>query len=87
MIAEVIYLACALTSAGCAILLWRAYAKKNVSLLFWCALGFAGLAANNLLLFLDKIVLPNIDLSTIRLIPAVIGFAVICFGLIWDGER
>ena len=87
MIAEVIYLACALTSAGCAILLWRAYAKSKVSLLFWCALGFAGLAANNALLVLDKIVLTSIDLSVVRLIPAVLGFAVICFGLIWKGDR
>lgn len=87
MIADVVYVLCALTSAACAWLLWRANVKNRMRVLFWCALGFAGLALNNLLLVLDKIVLTTIDLSTVRLLPAVVGFAVICYGLIWDADR
>ncbi len=87
MIPEIIYGLCAATSALCAGMLWRAYARTKLRLLFWCSLGFIGLFANNLLLFADRIVLPAVDLSTARIVPGVLGVAVLCFGLIWDADR
>lgn len=87
MIGEIVYALCAATSAACAVMLWRAYARTKHRLLLWCGLGFAGLFLNNAALFADKILLPTIDLSAIRLIPAVLGLALLCYGLIWDADR
>ncbi len=87
MIAETVYGLCAATSALCAVLLWRAYARSKVHLLFWCSLGFIGLCANNILLFADRILLPALDLSIVRIVPGLLGLAVLCFGLIWATER
>lgn len=82
--AEAVYILCALTSTACAILLFRGYLKGKTNLLLWSSLCFAGLALNNILLFIDLVVVPEIDLSVIRSIPAVIGFVLLLYGLIWE---
>lgn len=85
MIAEIIYAICALTSTACAWLLLRAYARSRVRLLFWSGLAFAGLAINNILVYLDIVVLPTqIDLSVWRLIPVVVGLSLLCYALVWE---
>jgi hypothetical protein len=82
--AEFVYSLAFVTSAACSWLLLRAYARSRRRLLFWSGLAFAGLALNNALLFLDLLVLPDTDLSVWRLVPAVAGLAVLCYGLIWE---
>ena len=52
--------------------------------MFWSALCFVGLALNNLMLIVDVRFIPEIDLSTWRMVPAVIGVAVLLYGLIWE---
>ncbi len=52
-------------------LLGRAYAESGVRLLFWCLLCFAGLAVDNVVLCIDKVVAPDVDLSVWRGLPAV----------------
>ena len=59
--AATVYVLCTLTSLLCTALLLRAYARNRVRLLLWGGLCFAGLAANNAFLFVDLIVLPDID--------------------------
>jgi len=86
MIGEIVYALCGLTSATCAVLLWRAYGRTHLRFLLWCGLGFAGLFLNNVMLFADKVLLPATDLSAARLVPAVFGLAVLCYGLIWDAD-
>lgn len=83
---EAVYLLCALTSAACAVLLVRGYRRSQSRLLLWSSLCFVGLAANNALLVVDRIIVKDVDLSTWRLVPAVIGVAVLVYGLIWEGE-
>lgn len=81
--AEIVYILCMIASAVCSWLLLRGYRRTGTSLLFWSALCFAGLCLNNLMLFLDVIVLPaQVDLSTWRLLPALLGIALLCYGLI-----
>lgn len=80
----VVYALCALTSIACAVLLIRGYARSRVRLLLWSGLCFAGLALNNVLLFVDLRVLPEIDLSLARTLPAVAGIAILIYGLIWE---
>lgn len=82
----VIYLLCALTSGACAVLLWRGWRRSQARLLFWSALCFVGLSLNNLLLVVDTQVLPQTDLAIVRMLPALIGAALLVYGLIWDSE-
>jgi hypothetical protein len=85
--AEWIYTLCALTAAGSATLLLRAYARSKSRLLLWSGLCFVGLALNNTLLVLDQTILDTThDLSTVRLVPALIGMCLLLYGLIWEGE-
>jgi len=82
----IVYALCALTSVACAVLLLRGYARTRVRLLLWSGLCFAGLALNNIVLFIDVRVLPETDLSVVRTIPAVIGIAILIYGLVWESR-
>lgn len=87
MLANAIYALCALTSIVCAVLLVRGYHRSRVRLLFWSAWCFAGLALNNILLIVDLRVLPQVDLEIWRTVPAVIGVALLVYGLVWESAR
>jgi hypothetical protein len=82
-----VYTLCAVTSLTCAALLLRAYAATGVRLLLWCLVCFVGLALNNVLLFVDKVVVPDSDLSVWRTLPAFVGVAGLIYGLVWEGGR
>jgi hypothetical protein len=84
--AEVVYVLCALTSVVCATLLFRAWIVNRVRLLLWCLLCFVGLALNNVMLFIDKIVTPQTDLSVWRALPATVGVALLVYGLVTDNS-
>ena len=85
--ASVIYSLCALTSLVCFVLLWRGWRAGGNRLLFWSALCFAGLTVNNLLLVIDKVVLPTqVDLQVARLVSAFLAVSLLLFGLIWEEE-
>lgn len=82
--ATAIYALCALTSLVCAVLLLRSYAHGRVPLLLWSGLCFLGLALNNILLFIDLSVVPTVDLSAWRTLPALIGVGFLLWGLVWE---
>jgi hypothetical protein len=84
--AEAIYLLCALASIVCAFMLARAYTRTRMRLLLWSAACFAGLCLNNMLMFIDLVIIPEVDagLVPIRLGVSLIGMAVMVYGLIWD---
>jgi hypothetical protein len=86
MFANVVYILCAATSSLCAGLLFRGYRRSGARLLFWSALCFIGLALNNVMLIVDVRVVPGIDLSTWRMVPAVAGAALLLYGLIWESR-
>ena len=86
MIASLVYVLCTLTSGACALLLARGYARSRQRLLFWSMVCFIGLCINNAMLFLDLEVLANVDLSIWRLVPALLGVAGLCYGLIMEVE-
>lgn len=87
MMASVVYALCALTSMLCAGLLWRAYRASRARLLLWSSVSFIGLAFNNLLLFIDLVVLPTaVDLSLYRSLLAATAVMVLLLGLIWDSR-
>jgi hypothetical protein len=84
--AESVYALCALTSILCAALLFRGYRANRERLLFWSSLCFAGLALNNVLLFADLVLLPNIDLFFWRSATALLGMSILLYGLIWESR-
>ncbi|MRG95554.1 DUF5985 family protein [Polyangium spumosum] len=84
MIPAIVYVLCSLTSLVAMTLLLRAYAARRVRLLLWSGLCFAGLALNNVLLFVDLSVIPRYDLSTLRQVPALMGVSFLIYGLVYD---
>jgi hypothetical protein len=84
-IALAVYTLCALTSLACAVLLLRGYVRSRARLLLWSGLCFVGLFLNNTLLLVDTRTMQ--DMSIWRSIPAVIGIALLLYGLVWESER
>lgn len=85
--AALIYSLCALTAFACAALLLRGYKRSRHRLLLWSGLCFCGLFANNVLLVIDRIILPTeVDLSLLRLLVAAASLAPLLYGLIWEDE-
>jgi hypothetical protein len=82
--AAIVYALCALTSIACAVMLYRGYRKTATRLLFWAALCFAGIALNNVLVFVDEQIVPATDLSFWRTLPALVGAWALVYGMVWD---
>lgn len=82
--APLIYGLCTLTAFLCALLLLRAYYRSRYKLLLWGSLCFFGLTLNNALVVVDKLLLPEVNLFTLRLAVALISVLVLLYGLIWD---
>ena len=85
-IAKFVYLLCALMSMGCAAMLIRGYLKSRTRLLLVACFCFIGLAINNGFLFIDCVLMPDIDLSGSfwrSLLGAVSG-SILLAGLIWE---
>ena len=80
----IVYVLCFLTSAACAWLLGRSYARSRVRLLFWSSICFALLAANNLVLVFDLVVWPQpeVDLRLPRLLLALSAIASLIWGFV-----
>lgn len=85
--ATIIYSLCALTSITCLVLLWRSWRASGARLLFWSALCFAALSVNNVLLVVDRVVLPTqVDLAMWRLAWALAAVLLLLFGLVWEED-
>jgi hypothetical protein len=80
--AEAVYLLCALTSLACAVLLLRGYRSSRTRLLFWSCLCFVGLTVNNVFLFVDLVMVPDIDLRVVRAGTALVSLALLVYGLV-----
>lgn len=84
---SLVYLLCMATSLVCLLLLIRAYRRSGIKLLLWSALCFVGLAFNNLLLFIDVVLLPTtIDLLPVRHLTALGAISVLLYGFIWESD-
>lgn len=82
--APIVYILCAFTSFTCVFLLMRAYRRNKSRLLFWCSLGFTGLALNNTFLFFDLAVFVDSELTAFRTMPAFLGMIIMVYGLIME---
>ena len=84
--AEAIYLLCAATSLAAAVLLFRMWRVRGTRLLLWSCLCFGGLAVNNILLFIDLVVVPDVDLMLVRTATVVASVLLLLFGLVWESR-
>jgi hypothetical protein len=86
-VATAVYILSALVSLACAVLLLRSYVSERSSLLLWAGLCFAGLTLNNIMLFIDKVVITDVDLAVWRTLPALAGTLALALGLVWEETR
>ncbi|MBV6323764.1 DUF5985 family protein [Duganella violaceipulchra] len=84
--AQTIYGLCTLTSLACAWMLLTRYRRNGVRLLFWSGLCFIGMSVNNVLLVLDKLVFPQVDLLPLRLASALVALLLLLYGLIYEDK-
>jgi len=82
----IVYVLGSLTTLCCAFLLLRAYSRARKNLLLWSGLCFTGLTISNALVFVDLVLLPEINLYRWRLGVAAIAMLLLLYGLIWDSE-
>ena len=74
-----LYVLALLTSALCALLLLRGWWRFRQRMLFWSAVCFVFLSFNNVLLILDLLVFPRVDLRLWRLVTALAGvISILC---------
>lgn len=79
-----VYLMCLVMALVCCLLLFRGYWRSGARLLLWCGLFFLALVAENAILFANRIVVPDLDLSVLRLSTALVGTMLLLYGLIWE---
>jgi len=83
----IVYGLCFLTSACCAWLLVRSFLASRAPLLFWSGLCFVLLALNNLIVIVDLLVVPDRDLSLLRLLASALGVGVLLLGFIFREDE
>ena len=76
-----VYSLCAFTSFICLGLLLREYRKNRARLLLWMLFCFFGLFLSNVVLILDRFLLPSISLALYRVLPTVLGFGALIYAL------
>jgi hypothetical protein len=81
-----LYLIAALTCVACTLLLAREYLRTRIRLLLWASLCFVGLMLNNVLLYVDLVLFPAIDLRAVRLGCALAGMLFLLYAFIWETE-
>jgi hypothetical protein len=81
-----VYLLCFLAAGLCAALLVRQYRRASTPVLVWSAACFVFLAISNLLVVIDQLVLPDVNLRAARLVLTLLAVSVLLFGFIWESE-
>lgn len=82
----IVYILCLLTSSLCAWQLVSKFRARRQKLLLWSGICFCLLALNNLLVIVDLVLLPEVDLSLWRSLSALLAGCVLLYGFIWEVE-
>jgi hypothetical protein len=81
-----VFFLCMIASLACMVLLIRGWRQSRTTLLLWSSLCFVGLALNNLFVFLDLVLLPEIYLFPMRQISSLAAVTVLLYGFIWEAD-
>lgn len=82
MIAESIYILCAITSLFCFVLLLRGYLRVRTRILFFGAVSFLLFTIANAVLVADLIFLPQFNLLPMRNLLTLLAVVLLAWGLI-----
>jgi hypothetical protein len=82
----IVYLLCAVAALVCSVLLLRAYRRTGTRLLLWSGLCFGFLTLNNVLVAVDLVIFPDVDLFMLRNVSALAGVVALLYGLIWEAR-
>jgi hypothetical protein len=80
------YVLCSITAFLCAVLLFRGFHRSKTRLLLWSGICFLLLCLENLLLFVDVVIIPDIHFTVARLVPGALAVCALLYGLIWESE-
>ena len=86
-LAEAIYLLCGLTSLAAAFMLLRHYRQRRTRLLLWSVMAFAGLAVNNVMVYVDLVMFTGVDLSLYRTATGALSMLTLVCGLVWETRQ
>jgi hypothetical protein len=86
LLAEVTYILCALTALACVFLLLRGFIATRAQLLLWSAVCFGALATENGLLYVDRAIVPDVDLAVLRTAIALAGLLCLVLALVVQSE-
>ncbi len=83
---EAVYILSSIMSLLCAGMLFRAYRSNPSHLLLWSCACFSLLAVNNVILFIDVLILPELDFNGLimRSLAGALAGSLLLFGLIWE---
>ncbi len=84
MTPAIVYLLGAATCLACTILLLRGFARSGSRLLLWSGLCFACLTLNNILLYTDGFIVPDVELRLLINGVSLLGVMLLLYGLVWD---
>lgn len=82
--AAAVYLLCSLSCLTCAVLLLRTYRAGASRFVLWSVLCFIGLTAGNALLFIDQVLVPEVDLLLYRQLVTFASVSALMWGFVWD---
>lgn len=81
--AAIIYTFCAFAALVCSVLLLRSYARQGHEILLWSGLSFIGSTGSNFMLVIDRLVVPQVDMSLWQALIALLALLPMLYGLIW----
>jgi hypothetical protein len=81
-----VYILCGITALACGILLLRGYWRTGARLLLWSGLFFFALTLENAILFVDNILVQNVDFSLLRNSVALLGVSMLMYGLVMESK-
>lgn len=81
-----IYLLCLLTALACCLLLLRGYGRSRTRLLLWSAICFGFLALHAVVVTVELLVFPGINLQVLRHAASLLAAGSLAFGLVWEAE-
>ncbi len=80
--AQAIYILAAGMCLLCTVLLLRQWAATRLKLLFWSGICFLTLSVANVLLFVDLVLVPHVDLAIYRLVVTLLAIIFMLYGLV-----
>lgn len=79
---KLVYALCAIASGICIFLLLRGYLRTRMNLLLWSTICFFCLTVSNILVYVDLIIIPEVDLAFVRNCITFLGLSILIYGMI-----